>query len=38
MPGVTALREVSGGAAGRTVDSFEAAWLTEDGAEHCAGP
>jgi hypothetical protein len=34
MLGVTALRAVSGAAAGRTVDSFEVAWLTEDGTEH----
>jgi len=36
MLGVTALRAVSGGAAGRTVDGFEVAWLTEDGGEHRA--
>jgi beta-galactosidase len=34
MLGVTALRAVSGGAAGRTVDGFEVAWLTEDGDQH----
>ncbi len=34
MLGVTTLRAVSGGAAGRTVDGFEVAWLTEDGDQH----
>jgi hypothetical protein len=31
---VTALRAVSGGAADRTVEGFEVAWLTEDGDQH----
>jgi hypothetical protein len=34
MLGVTALRAVSGGAAGRTFDGFEVAWLAEDGDQH----
>jgi hypothetical protein len=34
MLGVTALRAVAGGAAGRIVDGFEVAWLTEDGDQH----
>jgi hypothetical protein len=36
MLGVTALRAVSGGAAGRTVDGLEVAWVTGDGDQHRA--